>query len=335
MKELISKLRDKRDLTADEAGSAMKKMMCGDASEDEMREFLLALKEKGESPVEIASLAKVMREYSTKVSPEVGGTLVDMCGTGGDGSHTFNISTAAMFVVAGDGVPVAKHGNRSITSKSGSADVLEALGANIQLPPERIKSSIEEVGVGFMFAPAHHPAMKHVMPVRKKLGVRTVFNILGPLTNPANADAQLMGVFDPELTETLAEVFKILGLKRALVVHGEPGLDELSTFGKSRVSELKDRKVRTYEVDPSEYGFSGSQLSVGCTAEENARLIRGILEGKVEGGDRDIVLLNAAGGLMVAGVADDLKEGLKMASSTVDSGRASNKLVEFIEYTNR
>ena len=332
MRELINKLRAKEDLTAAEAESAMKLMMSGEASEEDMAGFLLALKDKGESAGEIAALAKVMREYATRINPRVGGTLVDVCGTGGDKSGTFNVSTTAMFIVAGAGIPVAKHGNRSITSKCGSADVLEALGVKIDLPPERIKSCIEDVGVGFMFAPAHHPAMKHVMPVRKKLGVRTVFNILGPLTNPANARAQLMGVFDPELTEKLAEVFRIFGLERAMVVHGEPGLDELSTLGPSKVSELRDDRIRTYVLDVGKLGLRGGRLTAGGTAAENARLLREILSGKACGADADIVLLNAAGGIIVGGLADDFNGGLEVARETLDSGAALRKLEEFVKY---
>jgi anthranilate phosphoribosyltransferase len=334
MRDLIEKLDKKEDLNAEEAESAMKQMMSGQASQEDMGDFLLALKEKGESPGEIAALAKVMREYATKINPKVDGTLVDMCGTGGDKSGTFNISTTAMFIVAGAGIPVAKHGNRSITSKCGSADVLEALGVRLELSPERIRASIEEVGVGFMFAPAHHPAMKHVMPVRKKLGVRTVFNILGPLTNPANAQAQLMGVFDPNLTETLAQVFGMLGLTRAMVVHGEPGLDELSTLGPSRVSELWGGLVKTYKLEASELGLVGGDLTVGGTAKENAQLLRDILSGGGGQADTDIVILNAAGGFIVGGLAEDFKSGLKLARNTLDSGAAAKKLDDFIEYTN-
>ncbi|OYT55031.1 MAG: anthranilate phosphoribosyltransferase [Candidatus Altiarchaeales archaeon ex4484_2] len=223
MKDFIEKLVDGEDLTADEAANAMKTVMSGEASDAQIASFLTALRIKGETPQEIASLAEVMHDFAEKIYPDVDGTLVDVCGTGGDQLNTFNISTTSMFIVAAAGIPVAKHGNRSITSKCGSADVLEALGVNLDMEFNKIRECIEKIGIGFMYAPLHHSAMKYVMPARRELGVRTVFNILGPLTNPANARAQLMGVFDPDLTEKLANVFKILGLKHTIVAYGEPG----------------------------------------------------------------------------------------------------------------
>jgi anthranilate phosphoribosyltransferase len=330
----MRKLMDREDLSPREAEDAMKAIMSGNASEAEMAGFLVALRMKGESAQEISSFAKVMREYSTKISPKVAGTLVDVCGTGGDGSGTFNISTAASFIVAGAGIPVAKHGNRSMTSKSGSADVLEALGARIDLPPKRIEGCIEETGIGFMFAPLHHPAMKSVMPVRKQLAVRTVFNVLGPLTNPAGAKGQLMGVFEPGLTETLAEAFRIIGLDRALVVHGRPGLDELSTAGSTRVSELRGGKVRTYEMDAGSLGLRPAGLAdlAGGSPAENAADIRGILSGQA-GPKRDIAVLNAAGGIIAGSAAGGFGSALRLAEKSVDSGAAAERLDRFIAYT--
>ncbi len=334
MKKLIQKIADGKNLTADEATEAMNQLMSGKATHVEMASFLTALKIKGETPVEIASFAKVMREFALKINPKVDGVLVDVCGTGGDAAKTFNISTTSMFVVAGAGIPVAKHGNRSITSNCGSADVLEELGVNLNLPPQQIEKSIENTGIGFMFAPAHHSSMKHVMPVRQEMGVRTVFNILGPLTNPANASAQLMGVYDPNLTETLAEVFNHLGVERAMVVHGAPGLDELSTLGKTKVSELKDNKVKTYFVKPEDFGLKTSKLSdlLGGSAKENAAILRDILSGKDDGAKKDITLLNAAAGIVVGGKADDLEHGLEVAEDSLDSGKAYRKMNEFIAF---
>jgi anthranilate phosphoribosyltransferase len=275
-----------------------------------------------------------MREYAVKINPQVSSTFIDMCGTGGDSSGTFNISTAATFVVASCGVPVAKHGNRCITSSCGSADVLEALGASIDLDFERIESCIEDVGVGFMFAPSHHPAMKNVMPVRKTLGVRTVFNILGPLTNPAGAKAQVMGVYDPSLTEVIAEVFRILGLKRAFVVNGHPGLDEFSTIGPNKISELDGGTVRTYALNPASLGFSKATLNdlKGGNPKENAETIRSIFSGE-KGPKRDIVVLNAACGIVAGGLEDNLKSAIELVGKAIDSGGALSKLEEFIEYT--
>jgi len=335
MKEIVSKIVGGENLTKEEAESSMKTIMSGNSNEIEISSFLTALRMKGESPEEIASLAKVMREFASRIEPKVEGTLVDVCGTGGDMLNTFNISTTSMFVVAGAGIPIAKHGNRALTSKSGSADVLEELGVNLNSNFDKIKESIEKVGIGFMFAPMHHSAMKHVMPVRKQLGFRTVFNILGPLTNPANARAQLMGVFDPELTETLANVFKLLGLDSANVAHGDPGLDELSTLGKTKVSELKDGEVNTYFIKPEEFGLSVAKENdiAGGSAKDNAKILTDILSGEDTGPKRDITLLNAASGILVGGMADNLTEGLEIAKESLDSGRAQKKLEEFVEFT--
>ncbi len=337
MKEILTKLTRGQDLTADEAENAMKTIMGGQATDAQIGAFLAALAAKGETSTEIAALAKIMRQYAVKITPNVKGTIVDICGTGGDAKNTFNISTAAMFLVAAAGIPVAKHGNRSITSKSGSADALEALGVMLETDPEKIGACIEEVGIGFMFAPHYHPAMKNVMPARKQLGIRTVFNILGPLTNPADAKGQLMGVFDPKLTETLAEVFRQLGLKRALVVNGDPGIDEISTVGPTKISELRDGKIKTYQFDAKEFGIKKAELKdlTAADAKENAKIIRDILSGKVEGPKKDIVVLNAAAGIIAGEKADDFKTAIKIAEKQIVSGAALKKLEQLIEYTNR
>ena len=300
--------------------------MGGHAGEAEMAAFLIALRMKGESAVEISSFARVMREYATRINPNVEGTLVDVCGTGGDGAHTFNVSTAAMFVVAAAGVPVAKHGNRSFTSKCGSADVLESLGAKIDIRPERIEACIEEVGLGFMFAPTHHAAMRHVAKVRTELGTRTIFNLLGPLTNPAGATHQLIGVYDPELTHTLAEVLGALGGRAAFVVHGHSGLDELTTSGANRVSHLKDGRVHTFDLDPTGLGLrpAGPGDLNGGEPAQNARMLRAILSGEDRSPRRDVVLLNAAAALTTE--HGDLVEGLHEAERSLESGAALAKL---------
>jgi anthranilate phosphoribosyltransferase len=334
MKEILSSVVSGKNMSKEEAEKAIKTIMSGQSNDIEIAALLTALKVKGETPEEIAAFAKIMWEYALRITPKVSGNLVDMCGTGGDKSNTFNISTTAMFIVAGAGIPVAKHGNRAMTSKCGSADVLEALGIDLSTDPEKIKRSIETVGIGFMYAPMHHSATKHVMPVRKALGYRTIFNILGPLTNPANAKAQLMGVYDPSLTEKLAQVFGILGLENAMVVHGEPGLDELSTVGKTKISELKEGKVNTYYIRPEDYGLSKATITdlLGGTPQENATILRNIINGSDTGPRRDIAVLNAAAGIVVGGKAESLKEGLILAEKVLDDGFADKKLNDYIKY---
>ncbi len=336
MRQFIQKLVNGEDLTGNEAESAMNIIMSGKASDIEISAFLTALKMKGETAEEIASFAIVMRNLAHKINPRINKTLVDVCGTGGDSLNTFNISTTSMFVVAAAGIPVAKHGNRSITSRCGSADVLEELGVNISMPPNGIQESIERIGIGFMFAPLHHSAMRHVMHVRKELGIRTIFNILGPLTNPADARAQLMGVFNPELTEKIAKVFKILAMERCLVVYGYPGLDELSTLGKTKISELRNGKIDTYFIKPEDFGFRRAKKSDirGGDKKFNADILVNILKGKDNGFRRDIVLLNAAAGILIGGKADNLDEGLNMGEEILNSGRAYKKLNDFIQFTN-
>jgi len=335
MKEFINKLIEGRDLECEEAEQAMHCIMSGGATGAQIGSFLTALRLKGETVDEISSCARVMREFACCIKPEVKGALVDTCGTGGDRIKTFNVSTVAAFAVAGADIAVAKHGNRSVTSKAGSADVLEALGVKIDLGPEKVKECIEEVGIGFMFAPVFHRAMKHAIGPRREMGVRTVFNILGPLTNPANATAQLLGVFDGGLTETLALVLRDLGVECTLVVHGTDGLDELSTIGATRVSELRDSRVDTYELTPEKVGIERAEVNelLGGDANYNAELARGILEGKIEGPKRDIVVLNAGAGIYVGGRAGTLREGIEMAETSIDSGAALEKLNALVEHS--
>ncbi|PKP53428.1 MAG: anthranilate phosphoribosyltransferase [Candidatus Altiarchaeales archaeon HGW-Altiarchaeales-3] len=334
MKQIIQKLVERKDLTPDEAKEAMQIIMSGDATDAQIAGFLTALRMKGETAEEIAALALIMRKFAENIHPKVEGTLVDTCGTGGDKLNTFNISTAAMFVVAGAGIPIAKHGNRSVSSLCGSADVLEALGVKIDIEPKKVTECIEKVGIGFMFAPLFHKSMKYVMPARTQLGIRTVFNILGPLSNPANAQGQVIGVFDEKLTEKIAEVLKIIGLKRAMVVHGMAGLDEISTIGETKISELINGEIDNYIITPEEFGLeraNGSDLS-GGNAGENAKILIEILKGEERGAKRDIVLINAAAGIVVGGKAKTISEGLELAKGSIDSGRAYKKLKNMIAY---
>jgi len=276
-----------------------------------------------------------MRRSAVAVRPRRTEALVDTCGTGGDGAGTFNISTTAAFVVTGAGQPVAKHGNRCISSKCGSADVLEALGVNLDLTPDQVAACVDEVGIGFLFAPKLHPAMKHAIGPRRELGVRTIFNLLGPLTNPAGASAQVLGVYDAALTEPLAHVLAALGGKAAFVVHGAGGLDELTTTGPNRVSALRDGHVETHTLDPADLGFPRAQPPElrGGNAQENAAITRGILSGGLNGARRDVVVLNAAAALVAGGRASTLPEGIRLANQSLDSGAAQRVLVHLIEYT--
>jgi anthranilate phosphoribosyltransferase len=325
--DLIKKAVDGVDLASQEANAAMSEIMAGEASPVQISAFLVAMRMKGETVEEVTEFTRVMREHVRKVHPSAR-PLVDTCGTGGDVANTFNVSTTAALVAAGAGVAIAKHGNRSVTSKCGSADVLEALGVRIDLPPEEAARCIDEVGVGFMFAPSYHPAMKHAMPIRRELGIRTAFNMLGPLTNPAGAHAQVLGVYAPELTELHAGVLRNLGSKRAYVVHGMDGLDEISTVGPSRITELRDGELSTYELTPEEVGLpraSSPEDLAGGTAEENAKLLTSILEGTA-GPTRDIVVLNAAAAVAAGGLCAGLKEGIDLAAEAIDSGAAMERL---------
>lgn len=334
----IEKLTDGGDLTAAEAAAVLSEVMSGNASEIQTAAFLTALRAKGETVDEITGLAKTMREFSARVELE-DRSLVDTCGTGGDKSGSFNISTAAAFVVAGAGARVAKHGNRSATGQCGSADVLEALGAVIDLKPAAVAECIRTTGIGFMFAPAHHQAMKYVVPVRQELGIRTTFNFLGPLTNPAGALYQLIGVSDPDFVEVMALALKLLGCRHGMVVHGSDGLDEITMTGPSTIAEISEGAagVTTYEVRPEDFGLSpvddAAELK-GGSADENAAIIRKLLDGET-GGRRDIVLVNAAAALYVAGVAESIAAGIELAAGSIDSGAAKDKLTTFVETTKR
>ncbi len=329
MKEYLQKLIQKQSLTADEAENAIFKIF-SEATDSQIAAFLTALKMKGETPEEIAGLARGMKKAANIINPKVLGMLVDTCGTGGDSTGTINVSTGAAIVAAGAGVPVAKHGNYSITSKSGSADVLRELGVKIDLPPQDVEKTIEKVGIGFMLAPVFHPSMKRVAQIRRDLGFRTVFNILGPLTNPANAKAQVIGVFDSSLCEPMANVLSILGTKRALVVHGS-GMDEISNTGETQVVELNNGRLTKYILTPEKLGVKRTSASdiAGGTPEENARDIVEVLRGK-KGAKRDIIAINAGAALLVSGKAETLASGIVMAAQSIDSGAALNKLKDFV-----
>lgn len=331
--EALLKLLRHESLEAEEASDVMRTIMQGEATPAQIACLLTALRMKGESVEEIAGFARVMRELAVRITPRCA-ALVDTCGTGGDTLKTFNISTAAAFVVAGSGVAVAKHGNRSVTSKSGSADVLEELGVNLAAPPELVTACIEHLGVGFLFAQHFHPAMKYAGPVRREIGIRTVFNVLGPLTNPAGAPCQLLGVYAPELTEIIARVLQQLGSTSAFVVHGLLGLDEWSTAGITRVSELRDGQVTTTSYTAADLGLpeaDPAELAGGSPAD-NAALIYRIFRGEA-GPRRDIVLVNAAAALLAAGHAADMRDGIAQAAISIDSGAALAKLQALREMT--
>jgi anthranilate phosphoribosyltransferase len=329
----LSDLLDGRDLGRERAREVMGEIMRGEATGAQIGGFLVALRLKGETADEIAGCAEAMREHVLPVRPERD-DLVDTAGTGGDGAQTINISTAAAIVAAAAGAGVAKHGNRAVSSASGSADVLEALGFELERPPERIARSIDELGFGFMFAPSHHPAMRHAAPVRRELATRTVFNVLGPLTNPAGARAQVIGVYSRSLVRTIAEVLAQLGARRAFVVHGAYGIDELSPAGPNDVCEVVAGEVRERVIDPLELGLERcdpGELRGGSPAE-NAAAIRETFAGS-KGGRRDAILLNAAGAVAAAGHAEDLREGLELARTAVDSGAAAARLDELVEFS--
>jgi anthranilate phosphoribosyltransferase len=326
IRSAIEKVVERTDLTIEEASGVMREIMNGDATPTQMGSLLSALRMKEESVAELAGFARTMRECAIPLHAQVPGILVDTCGTGGDGSSTFNISTTAAFVAAGAGIPVVKHGNRSVSSRCGSADVLEALGVHVDLGPERSARILARHGIAFLFAPQYHPAMRHVMGSRRELGIRTVFNILGPLTNPAGAQAQLIGVYHPALTEKLVRVLDILGVNRAMVVYGA-GLDEITTHGHTRVSELSDRGMYTYLLRCDRFGIARSSLDDlrGGDATVNARILREVLLGR-EGPARDVVLLNAGAAIYLGGKAGDLEEGISLARDSIDSGRAYRTL---------
>jgi anthranilate phosphoribosyltransferase len=329
----LGRLLDGHDLSSEQARSVMDEVMRGEATPAQIGGFLVALRLKGETAGEIAGCAEAMREHVLMVRP-CRDDLVDTAGTGGDGARTINISTAAALVAAAAGAGVAKHGNRAVSSASGSADVLEALGFRLELPPPRIAHSIDELGFGFLFAPTHHPAMRHAAPVRRELAARTVFNVLGPLTNPAGARAQVVGVYAPELVRTVAEVLAHLGARHAFVVHGAGGIDELSPLGPNLVAEVVGGSVREREIEPLELGVPRCRPEElrGGTPAENAAAIRAVFEGD-NGGRRSAILLNAAGAIAAAGHADDLREGLTLAREALDSGAAAQRLDELIAFS--
>jgi anthranilate phosphoribosyltransferase len=329
----LERLLDRRDLTREEARAVMEEVMRGEATPAQIGGFLVALRLKGETADEIAGCAEVMRAHVLSVRP-TRDDLVDTAGTGGDGARTFNISTAAALVAAAAGAGVAKHGNRAVSSSSGSADVLEALGFNLELEASRIERSIDELGFGFLFAPAHHPAMRHAAPVRKELATRTVFNVLGPLTNPAGARAQVVGVYSPDLVPTVAEVLARLGARRAFVVHGAGGIDELSPAGPNLVCEVSEGRVRRREIDPSDFGVprcEPSELTGGLPAD-NAATIREIFAG-ARGPKREAVLLNAGGAIAAGGHARDLSDGYALAAEVIESGAAGERLEVLIAFS--
>ncbi len=335
IRESIQKLVDGLSLTREEAQETMREIMSGGTTEAQIAAFLTALRMKGETVEEITAFAEVMKDFCCRINPKVDGRLVDTCGTGGDKLKTFNISTTAAFVVAGSGIAVAKHGNRSVTSKSGSADLLERLGLNLNQDPNDVERAIQEVGIGFMFAPAFHPAMKYAMGARKTIGIRTVFNLLGPLTNPAGASAQILGVYDAALLETLAHVLNNLGCKEAMVVHGLDGLDEISTIGKTRMAWVRDGKVAVSEKMSKDFGIKTAEFKeiAGTTPEESAKITFRILNG-AKGPKRDIVVVNAAAGIIVGGKAEDFHCGIELANKSLDSGAAYEKLRALIKAFN-
>lgn len=332
IKEAIARLVGGHSLTMNEASTVMEEIMEGRATPAQFGAFVTALRLKGETVEEIAGLAKTMRAKALRVN--INESVVDTCGTGGDGLGTFNISTAAAFVTAACGLKVAKHGNRAMSSQCGSADVMEALGVKIDLNPEQVLKCLEKVGIGFMLAPVFHPAMKYAAAPRKEVGIRTVFNILGPLTNPANARAQVLGVPKRGLTEKMATVLKMLGCHHALVVHGEDGLDEITITGKTFISELKKDSIRNYETTPEEVGLSRAKPDTlkGGTAQDNADLLRSILSGK-KGAQRDIVLMNAAAALVAGDKVATLGQGIALAGKAIDNGEALQKVEELVKFS--
>ncbi len=332
--DALRKVTKKTDLTPEEAAEVMNELIEGTATPAQIGGLLCALRTKGESVDELAGFASVMREKSIKVNPRKR-PLIDTCGTGADSCDSFNISTAAAFVIAASGIAVAKHGNRAVSSRCGSADVLAALGMHTSLTPENIAECIDTVGIGFMFAPAHHPATRNVAEARRELKIPTIFNIIGPLTNPAGASRQLVGVFDPDLCPKVAEVLGLLGCERAMVVHGMLGLDEISTVGPTRISQLQHGRVSTETRIPAEFFVVPSeleQIAGGETPEENAEILTGVLRGE-GGARRDIVSANAAAGLILGGMADTWRDGMSLAHRMIDTGRAMQVLNRLVEFT--
>lgn len=331
--EYLRKIVQRIDLTESEMSEVMSEIFSGSVTEAQIGALMAALATKGETFKELAGAAKAMRRKAKRIQTTVG-TVVDTCGTGGDGTQTFNISTTTAFVVAGCGVTVAKHGNRSISSSCGSADLLEALGVNLETDPEIVEEAVQGIGIGFLYAPLYHSAMRFAAKARKEVGLRSIFNMLGPLTNPAGANCQLLGVYAPELTEMFANALQLLGAKRAYVVHGRDGLDEISVCAPTRVAELNDGLIRTYDINPDRYfGQLADPASMkGGDPEVNADITLRILKGE-NGPGRNVVVLNAAAALMAAGKAEDLREGIHMARDSIDNGAAMQKLEALVAYT--
>lgn len=335
IKEAINKLSLQENLSYDEAAQVMDEMMSGNATNAQIAAFLMALRIKGETIEEITACAQGMRDKAVHINPQK--DVLDIVGTGGDGTGTFNISTTSAFVISAAGVPVAKHGNRSMSSKSGAADCLEALGVNITIPPEKSKEILDKADICFMFAQGYHSSMKYVGPVRKEIGVRNVFNILGPLTNPANADMQVMGVYSEDLLEPLARVLSNLGVKRGMTIYGCDGMDEATVTAPTRICEIDNGNFKTYEITPESVGLKSYSMVelIGGDGKENAEITKRILKGQLKGAKRDIVLLNSALGIYVGGKAKSIEEGIKLAAEIIDSGKAYAKMEEFSELSNQ
>lgn len=336
MKEAIRKISEGHSLTVEEARQAAEHMLSGEATQAQIGAYLTALRMKGETLEEIIGSAMVLRDKAEHIRPKVG-TYIDLVGTGGDGINSFNISTTSAFVAAGAGLSVAKHGNRAISSRSGAGDVLEALGINILADPEKVEQEVEQVGIGFMFAPVFNKSMRYVGQARAEMGIRSIFNILGPLANPSGAKNQVIGVYSPDLTEVIAMAMKELGVERAMVVSAMDGMDELSTAEDTRVSEIRDGKVETYTLTPEQFGFrrSAREELKGAEGAENARITRAILNGEDKGAKRDIVLFNAGAALYIGGMADNIEKGISLAAQTIDSQRALEKLESLVEFSNK
>lgn len=336
MQKEIQKIVDRQDLTQEEARQVMDEMLNGAATQAQIGAFLTAMRMKGETLDELTGFAAVLKEKAQHIAPRAK-NYVDLVGTGGDGTFTFNVSTTAALVAAGAGLTIAKHGNRSISSKSGAGDVLEALGVNITAEPDVVTKCVEEAGIGFMFAPSFNKSMKHVGQARKEMGVRSVFNILGPLANPSDAKCMVVGVYDPSLTELMAKSMCNLGVERGFVVSGEDCMDEFTLTGKTTVSEINDGEVHTYEVTPEQFGFTRASLEdlQGGDGEENARITMGILRGQEQGAKRDIVLLNAGAALYIGGIARNVADGINLAAVSIDSGKAYHVLERLVELSNQ
>jgi anthranilate phosphoribosyltransferase len=332
-KENLSKIVKREDLNEEQMSQMITEIFSGNITDAQIGAMMAALATKGETFEELAGAARAMRRKALRIQTSAA-TVVDTCGTGGDGAHTFNISTTTSFVVAACGVTVAKHGNRSVSSQCGSADLLEALGVKLDTAPEIVEEAVQDIGIGFLFAPLYHGAMRFAAKARKEVGLRSIFNMLGPLTNPAGANCQLLGVYAPELTEMFAHALQLLGAKRAFVVHGHDGLDEISVCAPTRISELKDGLIRTYDISPEQFFSELAEPAdlIGGNPAENAQITRNILNGE-KGPKRNVVLINASAALVAAGQAEDLKQGIRMAETAIDDGDAAKKMEALIKYS--